>query len=44
MPAAVKSADGKDASKEKGVGLFRVQHRAVLCSGGRGLCWEHLIL
>ena len=44
MPAAVKSADGKHTSKEKGVGLFWVQHHAVLCSGGRGLCWKHLIL
>ena len=44
MPAAVKSADGKDASKEKGVGQFWVQHHAVLCSGGRGLRWKHLIL
>ena len=44
MPAAVKSADGKHTSNEKGVGLFWVQHHAVLCSGGRGLCWKHLIL
>ena len=37
MPAAVKSADGKDASEEKSIGLFWVQRQAVLCLG-EGAC------